>query len=464
MNETGFLSPGFPSPGFPSPAPLRSAASEHTPLLHRPSRGTLRRRVSTVTVQPTRPPGRSTFRQTLFNACALLLGIGMLSEPLAFSYAGWIGGTALMVFYGYLTCYTAKFLARITITDPTVRSYADIGLKAFGARSASIVSVIFCLEIFTLSVILETLYADSLHAVLPALSSNTYKLISFVFLIPGVFLPLSALSYTSLTGILSTICLVLVIFIDGLSKTEAPGSLIDPAKTSLLPDSWKELGMAFGLFMAGFGAHAAMPSIVEDMAEPDRFEEAMNYSFGFATLFYSLIGMAGYLMFGNDVSEEVSQNLLGVPGYSKGLNQLVLWMLVLSSLTKFPLALRPLNVTLEIIMGLDTLRDPHSIEHAKSDHGYEASTKTFSTRFGKRILFIAERSFFVFFAVIVSIFLPDFGAMMAILGAFTTFLLCIIGPLAAKMSLEGFNMRDSLFLVIAVPMAVWGTTVAFMPM
>jgi solute carrier family 32 (vesicular inhibitory amino acid transporter) len=67
--------------------------------------------------------GQSTFSQTvslvfiltmfailtpdqLFNATGLLLGIGMLSEPLAFSYAGWICGTLLIVLYGSITCYT----------------------------------------------------------------------------------------------------------------------------------------------------------------------------------------------------------------------------------------------------------------------------------------------------------------------------------------------------------------------
>ena len=42
----------------------------------------------------------------LFNAIAVLLGIGMLSEPLAFAYAGWISSIPLMIFYGYITCYT----------------------------------------------------------------------------------------------------------------------------------------------------------------------------------------------------------------------------------------------------------------------------------------------------------------------------------------------------------------------
>lgn len=36
----------------------------------------------------------------------MLLGIGMLSEPLAFAYAGWGWGTALLIIYSLLTCYT----------------------------------------------------------------------------------------------------------------------------------------------------------------------------------------------------------------------------------------------------------------------------------------------------------------------------------------------------------------------
>jgi len=42
----------------------------------------------------------------LFNSIAILLGVGMLSEPLAFAYAGWIMGTFLIISYGFVACYT----------------------------------------------------------------------------------------------------------------------------------------------------------------------------------------------------------------------------------------------------------------------------------------------------------------------------------------------------------------------
>lgn len=50
--------------------------------------------------------GESSDGQTLFNCIGVLIGIGLLSMPLAFSYAGWIGGTLLVIAFSALTCHT----------------------------------------------------------------------------------------------------------------------------------------------------------------------------------------------------------------------------------------------------------------------------------------------------------------------------------------------------------------------
>ena len=140
------------------------------------------------------PKGTSTYGQTLFNSTAILLGIGMLSEPFAFALSGWIGGTCLIISYGAIGCYTcaatcvmsyillilshsAKILAKIILSDRRLRTYSDIGRKAFGPKSNTFISFLFCLELFTVCVVLVTLAADSMHSVVPYYSSNTYKLI-----------------------------------------------------------------------------------------------------------------------------------------------------------------------------------------------------------------------------------------------------------------------------------------------
>ncbi|KAJ6502783.1 transmembrane amino acid transporter protein-domain-containing protein [Mycena vitilis] len=446
-----------------TPHPERTAAS--TSVLSGPSgfptRPGLRSRSSGASVRSVKSNygGQSTFGQTLFNSIAILLGIGMLSEPLAFAYAGWGMGFALIILYGYLSCYTAKILAGIIVSDPRLRSYADIGRKAFGPRATLLVTILFCLELFAVSVILVTLYGDSLNALIPQYSSNTYKLWGLFVLLPTVFLPLSLLSYTSILGIISTIFLVIVILFDGLSKNEPPGSLWSPAKTSLGIGSYNHLGIAFGLFMAGFSGHAVIPSLARDMVDPSRFDTMINIAFAVATSIYTLIGCAGYLMFGNSVSQEISMDLLSTPGYNAALNQAALWMLVLSPLTKFALTTQPLNTAIQMLIGIDS-----SLIAAPE----ELAAKLAQTRQGARIsirgaLSILQRVTVTLLSVAVSILVPEFSAAMAFMGSFSAFVLCVIGPIAAKVALERrCGVFDGLVIIMAVVMAVWGTGAAFL--
>ena len=50
---------------------------------------------------------------------------------------------------------------------------------------------------------------------------------------------------------------------------------------------------------------------------------------------------------------------------------------------------------------------------------------------------------------------------MGILGAFSAFTLCVIGPLAAKLAIYGASgwtgVMDVMLLILAVTMATWGT-------
>ena len=44
---------------------------------------------------------------------------------------------------------SAKIVAHIILDDPRLRSYSDIGRKAFGSRSSALINALFCLELFT---------------------------------------------------------------------------------------------------------------------------------------------------------------------------------------------------------------------------------------------------------------------------------------------------------------------------
>jgi vesicular inhibitory amino acid transporter len=80
----------------------------------------------------------------------------------------------------------------------------------------------------------------------------------------------------------------------------------------------------------------------------------------------------------------------------------------------------------------------------------------------KRIFKIMERSVFAFLSVGVSILVPEFSSVMAFLGSFSAFMLCVIGPVLAKSVLKGrLGGWDALLLVVAIVMTVWGTFTAF---
>ncbi|KAI5122591.1 hypothetical protein M0805_004807 [Coniferiporia weirii] len=449
-NEIDLDAPGQGSNSLRRPS--QSVQDQKTHLRKKISSASIRSVKSVVT-------GKSTFGQTLFNSIAILLGFGMLSEPLAFAYAGWIGGMILIIFYGFITCYTAKILAQIMADDPQIRTYADIGNKAFGQRSRVLTSSLFCLELFAVSVVLVTLYGDSLHSIMPRYSAGTYKLIGLIILVPSVFCPLSVLSYTSILGILSTLLIIFVLLIDGMSKPDAPGSLWKPAPTSLTVSGWGEMGMAFGLFMAGFSGHAVLPSLARDMAEPREFNRMINSAFMAATVIYALIGGCGYLMFGNNVSDEVSRDLLSTPGYNVFLNKIAVWSLVIMPLTKFALATRPVNITLEIILGLETSTPLQLHIHETANSALLARGRSRRT---KDTLIFVERTVFACLSVAVSILIPEFSSMMAFVGSFSAFVLCVIGPIAAKIALMGkCGTGDAVLLAVATIMATWGTVAAF---
>jgi len=382
----------------------------------------------------------------LFNTIAALIGIGVLSEPLAFAYAGWLGGAVLLSFYAVVACYTAILLANIMFSDPRIRTYADIGRKAFGKSTVPLISLLFCLELFSLSIVLITLFADSLHAVVPTYSKTTYKLFSLLIIVPTAMLPLSLLAYTSVIGILSTLLIVFVLFFDGFGKASSPGSLLDPCPTQILTSlTFSRTGTAFGLFMAGFSGHAIVPSLARDMKDPTEFNSMIRWAFLASTLFYAAAGAAGYLMFGDHVSDEISQDLITTPGYSQSWNHTLMWMLVLMPISKYALGTRPLNTTFEIFLGIDS---------------FEQSQTPLPRFLPKRFL---SRALSAAASIAVSIAIPEFSTVMAFLGSFSAFTICIIGPISAHIKLNGARWWDTGILFIACIMAIWGTCAAFWP-
>jgi amino acid permease len=127
----------------------------------------------------------------------------------------------------------------------------------------------------------------------------------------------------------------------GLTNPTATGSLRHPALTRPWPQDWSRLPLTFGLIMAGFSGHSVFPSIYRDMRSPRAYPGMVVSSYSFTLTFYLLFACIGYAMFGDAVMPEITQNLSRIPSFA-WLAQGTLVMVILSPLTKYPLATFPI--------------------------------------------------------------------------------------------------------------------------
>ena len=281
--------------------------------------------------------GQSTVPQTVFNSVNTLIGVGLLSLPLGIRYAGWVIGMIFLFLSAMVTHYTAKLLAYGLDVDKSFVNYSDVAFISFGNKARRVVQVLFSMELTAANVALVVLFADSLDALIPGLQIWEWKIICGVILIPLNFVPLRLLAVTSVLGILCCTGLVAIVIIDGFFKPHSPGSLREPARTYAFPEYWSTLPLSFGLLMSPWGGHSVFPNIYRDMRHPMKYGKALNYTY--ISVCSLLVGMsvAGYLMFGERVRNEITSNILLTKGYPRTLSILIVIFIAVVPLTKVPL-------------------------------------------------------------------------------------------------------------------------------
>ena len=150
--------------------------------------------------------GQSTLPQTVFNSTNVLIGVGLLSLPLGIKYAGWICGMLFLTLSALVTSYTAKILAKCMDVDASLITFADLAFVSYGQRARIATSVLFTLELLAACVALVVLFADTLDLLIPGVGVTEWKILCGLLLIPLNFAPLRLLSFSSVVGIISTLC------------------------------------------------------------------------------------------------------------------------------------------------------------------------------------------------------------------------------------------------------------------
>lgn len=58
--------------------------------------------------------------------------------------------------------------------------------------------------------------------------------------------------------------------------------------------------------MAGFSGHAVFPALQRDMQDPKQYDRMVDIAYVVTAAAYVLMGIMGYLMFGQETMQEVS--------------------------------------------------------------------------------------------------------------------------------------------------------------
>ncbi|KAH0566414.1 hypothetical protein GP486_000197 [Trichoglossum hirsutum] len=421
--------------------------------------------------------GQSTVPQTVFNSVNVLIGVGLLSLPLGVRYAGWLIGMAFLLFATIVTHYTARVLVKCLDVDGTLITFADLAYISFGHKARIVTSILFTLELIAANVALVVLFADSWNALVPGVGLIQWKIICGVLLMPLSMLPLRVLSFTSILGIVCCFGIVSITLIDGLSKPHAPGSLREVMPTYLFPEHWATLPLSFGLLMSPWGGHSVFPNIYRDMRQPRKYHKSLKVTYVFTCLLDLSMAVAGLLMFGENVKDEITSNIIATTAYPKALSICIVCFIAIIPMTKIPLkqapqsyssfrqgvsnkrkiSARPIVSTIEILSGLD----PRAVSGTQGLIGMSGLTRGIlkvSIRLLVNIVFIA-----------IAIVFPSFDRIMALLGSALCFAICVILPLCFYLKIFGNEIPlkerilDYMLIVVCSVMAVVGTVWVFLP-
>ncbi|XP_018008459.1 amino acid transporter AVT1B [Hyalella azteca] len=343
-----------------------------------------------------------------------VVGAGFLSLPKAVANTGWIGIPLILLFGGSVG-FAVTRLGRTWLIleerwpkyrEPARQPYMDMAEKAFGTIGRRIC---FGCVMFTLvgdGIAFLVLMAGMVNSIIPAVSVCGWILIFAVLLWPTSFFGtpkdfwLVSIFAVVATGV-TIVAILIQLFLD----------------IPLHPDpqypnpTIKSFFLGFSAIVFAFGGVSVFPTLQNDMA--NRREWWKSVIIGFAVIFalYLPVTIAGYVIIGVDVSSNI---LLDA---SSGVNiTIAITLNVVNLLMTYIICFNPVAQALEDICNV-----PNSFNW-------------------KRVLL---RTAVVVFEVFFALAVPDFGAILNLIGGSTISILSFIFPPLMYMRLTDMTRDET---------------------
>jgi len=123
--------------------------------------------------------------------------------------------------------------------------------------------------------------------------------------------------------------------------------------------------------------------------------------------------VAGLLMFGDGVRDEITSNILMESSYPRALTVLMTMFIAIIPLTKIPLNARPIIATIEVLLGLHQ-------QTVSDSSGLVGRSAYFRGLFRIFIRIVTIVAF-----LIIAIVFPAFDSIMAFMGSALCFTICV---------------------------------------
>ncbi|KAK4751343.1 hypothetical protein SAY87_004825 [Trapa incisa] len=373
----------------------------------------------------------TSFFKTCFNGLNALSGVGILSTPYALASGGWLS-LILLFFIAIIAFYSGLLMKRCMDSDRSIRTYPDIGERAFGKTGRVLISVLMYIELFLVATGFLILEGDNLHNLVPSMEFEIGGLLtgkqSLVVLVAIIILPtvwvdnLSILSYVSASGILASGIILVSIFwtgaFDGVGFQQK-GKLVN----------WSGIPTAISLYSFCYCAHPIFPTIYVAMKKKHQFSSVLVFCFTLCTIGYASIAVMGYMMFGDAIESQITLNL----PIGKLSSKVAIYTTLVNPICKYALMVIPI---------------------------VDAAKKHLAWSHDKRVLLgILVSTTLVISNVAVALCVPFFGYLMSLVGAFLSVSASIILPCLCYLKIMADSRRsfwrlESVIIVVIIILGV----------
>ncbi|KAK6928185.1 Amino acid transporter, transmembrane domain [Dillenia turbinata] len=382
--------------------------------------------------EPHQTSGNASFFKTCFNGLNALSGVGILSIPYALSEGGWLS-LILLLSIAAATFYTGVLIRRCMDVDPSIKTYPDIGERAFGSKGRMLISVFMYMELYLVVTGFLILEGDNLHKIFPEFAiemagmriggRESFVIIAAFVILPSVWLNnLSILAYVSASGVLASLVILGSILwtgvFDGVGFHEQ-GTLIN----------WNGIPTAVSLYAFCYCAHPVFPTLYTSMKKRHQFSNVMLLCFVICTFSYATMAVLGYLMFGSKLQSQITLNL----PTEKVSSKVAIYTTLVNPVSKYALMFTPI---------------------------VNAAENWFHCHQKNRPFSLLIRTCLVFSTVFVALAIPFFGYLMSLVGAFLSVTASILLPCLCYVKISGAYRTFGLELIIIGVIILLGVLLA----